>query len=84
MGYNVNPRGWSLSLGPSDPWIGLWIVVKHERLGDRKIPHSVGGEIWWHPCLFWPSDLVEIMVKHVITLYFPIDSGWIAAKPGFY
>ena len=53
-----------LGLGPSD---SVWIAVKSKRLGDMKIPHGVGGEIRWHPCLFWPSDLVEIMVKNVIT-----------------
>ena len=45
----------------------VWIAVKLERLGDRKIHHGVGGEIRWHPCLFWPSDLVEIIVNFVIT-----------------
>ena len=44
-GYIVKPRGWFLSLGPSDPWIILWIVAKPERLGDKKIPYIVGGEI---------------------------------------
>ena len=29
-------------LGPSDI---VWIAVKIERLGDKKIPHGVGGEI---------------------------------------
>lgn len=32
--------------------IWVWIAVKPEILGDMKIPHGVGGEIWWHPCLF--------------------------------
>jgi len=32
-----------LSLGPSDP---VWIAIKLERLGDSKIPHGVGGELW--------------------------------------
>ena len=63
-GYTVNIRGWSLGLWPSDL---VWIVVNLERLGDREIPHGLGGEIRWHPCLFWPSDLVEIMVKVFIT-----------------
>lgn len=31
-----------LYLGPSD--LG-WILVNPERLGDKKIPHGVGGEI---------------------------------------
>ena len=77
----VEPR-----LGPSDPWIRLWIAVKPERLGDMKIPHDVGGEIQWHPCLFWPSDLVEIMVKPVITCLFcwPSDPRWITVKLCFY
>ena len=35
-----------LGVGPSDPWIRLWITVKHERLGGSKIPHGVGGKIW--------------------------------------
>lgn len=79
----VNTRGWSFSLGSNDP---VWIVVKPEMLGDRKIPHSLCGEIWWHPCLLWPSDLVEIMVNHVITylLCWPSDTMWIELKPGFY
>jgi len=67
VGYTIKPRGWSLGLGSSDPCIRIWIAVKPERLGVKKIPHGVGGEIRWHPCLFWPSDLVEIMVKVVIT-----------------
>jgi len=29
-----------LSLGPSDL---NWILVNPKRLGDKKIPHSVGG-----------------------------------------
>ena len=48
--YMVNPRGWSLNLGPNDP---IWIAIKPEKLGDGKIPHGVGGEIWWHSCLFY-------------------------------
>ena len=40
-----------LNVGPSDPWIELWITVKPERLGGTQIPHGVGGELWWHPCL---------------------------------
>jgi len=32
--------------------ISVWIVIKTERLGDRKIPHGVGGEIRWNSCLF--------------------------------
>ena len=63
VGYIVNLRGWSLGLGPNNPWIKLWFAVKPERLGDSKIPHGVGGEIRWHPCLFWPSDLVWIAVN---------------------
>ena len=72
-----------LSLGPTD---SVWIAIKPERLGDRKIPHGVGGETQWNPCLFWPSDLVEIMVKPIISclLCFPSDLGWITVKPGFY
>ena len=35
-----------LNVGPSDPWIKLWIIVKPERLGGSKIPHGVGGELW--------------------------------------
>jgi len=32
--------------------IWVWIAVNHERLGDRKIPHGVGGEIGGiHACL---------------------------------
>ena len=64
----------------------IWIAVKRKKLGDRKIPHDVGGEIWWHPCLFWPSDLVEIVVKPIITclLFWPSDLMWIADKSGFY
>ena len=82
-GYMVNPRGWSLDLGPSDL---VCITVKPKRLGDKKIPHSVGGEIWWHPCLFCPSDLVEIMVKPIITclLCWPSGMVWIAVNSGFY
>jgi len=53
-----------LSLGPSDL---VWIPVKPERLGDRKIPRVVGGYIWWHPCLFWPSDLMGIMLNPIIS-----------------
>ena len=51
-----------------------------------KIPYGVGGEIQWHPCLFWPSDLFEIMVKIVITclLCWPSDLRWTMVKPGFY
>jgi len=26
-------------------------MVNPERLGDTLIPHSVGGEIQWNPCL---------------------------------
>ena len=44
-----------LGSGPHDL---VWIAAKLERLGDKKIPHGVGGEIRLHPCLFWPSDLV--------------------------
>jgi len=66
--------------------IQVWIVVNPERLGDRKIPHGVGGEMQWHPFLFFPSDWVEIMVKPVMTclLCWPSDSRWITIKPGFY
>jgi len=85
-GYTVNPKEWSLDLGPSDPWMRLWIVVNPKRQRDKKIPHDVGGEIQWHPCLFLPSDLVEIMVKPAITcvLCWPSDLVWIAVKPCFY
>ena len=38
-----------VGLGPSD--LGL-DCEKPKRLGDKKIPHGVGGEIQWHPCLF--------------------------------
>jgi len=31
-----------LDLGPSEP---MWIAVNPERLGDKKIPHGVGGEM---------------------------------------
>ena len=64
----------------------MWILVKFERLGDRIIPHGVGGEIEWHPYLFWPSDMVEIIVKPVTTclLFWPSDLVWIMVKPGFY
>jgi len=62
----VKPRGWCLGLGLSDPWVGLWIVVKPKRLGYKKNPHGVHVEIQWHPCLFWRNDLVEIMAKPVI------------------
>ena len=53
----------------------VWIEVNPERLGDRKIP-----------CFFWPSDLVEIMVKPVITclLCWPSDMVWIVVNHGFY
>ena len=34
-----------LSVGPSDPWIILWITVNPEILGGTKIPHDVGGEL---------------------------------------
>jgi len=83
VGYTINHRGWSLDLGPSDL---MWIVVKPKTLGDRKIARGVGGEIWWQPCLFWPSDLMEIMEKHVITclLFWPSDPVWIVVKPGLY
>lgn len=82
MGYLINHGEWSLSLGPSDR---VWIATKHERLGDKKITYYVGGEIQWYPCLFWPSDLVEIMVKLVITcsLFWPSDLVWIVVKPCF-
>ena len=40
-----------LGVGPSDPWIRLWIMIKSERLGDTQIRHDVGGKILWHPCL---------------------------------
>ena len=93
--YMVNPRGgcspsglvipdgiygksWrvGLDLGPSD---SMWIAVNPKRLGEMKIPHGVGGEIWWHPCFFLPSDLVEIMVKSIITflLCWPSHPRWI-------
>jgi len=41
-------KSWKVGLdvGPSDPWIGLWITIKPERLGGTKIPHDVGGELW--------------------------------------
>jgi len=86
VGYMVKYRGWSLGLGPSDPWMRLWIVIKLERLGDMKILHGVGGEIQWHPCLFWPSELVEIMAKPIITclLFWPTCPVWIMVKPCFY
>jgi len=47
-------KGWRVCLyaGPSDPLIRLWITVKHDRLGGTQIPHGVGGELWWNPCLF--------------------------------
>jgi len=85
-GYTVKPRGWSLCLGPSDPWIELWITVKLKRLGVRKMPHGVGGEIRWHPCFFWPSNLMEIMVKPVIKclLCWPSDPGWMTVNLDFY
>lgn len=85
-GYIVKPIEWSLSLGPSDPRIRLWIAVNPERLGDRKIPHGVGGEIRWHPCLFWSSDPMEIMVKPIITclLFWPSDPVWNMVNHGFY
>ena len=53
----------------------MWIAVNPERLGDRNIPHGVGGQIQWHPCLFWPGNLVEIMVKPIITCLFCFPSG---------
>ncbi len=72
-----------LGLGPSDL---VCIAVKPKRLGDRKIPRGVRGEIQWNPCLFLPSDLVEIMVKPIITclLCWPSDLGWITVNPGFH
>ena len=72
-----------LSLGPSDL---VWIAGKVGRLGVSKITHGVGGEIRWHPCMFWPSDMVEIMVKIVTTclLYLHSDLWWITVKPCFY
>ena len=41
-----------IDVGPSDPWIGLWVKVKPERLGCTQIPHGVGEELWYHACLF--------------------------------
>ena len=38
--------GVGIGVGPSDPWMRLWITVKHERLGGTQIPHGVGREIW--------------------------------------
>ena len=82
----LNPGGLCLGLGPSVPWIGLWMVVKTGRLGDMKIPHGVGGEIQWHPCLFLPIDLGEIIAKPIVTylLYWPSDPRWIAVNLDFY
>lgn len=79
----VNPTGCCLGIGPSDP---VWIVVKLERQRDRKIPHNAGGEIEWHPCLFWPSDWVEVIVKSFIIClsFLPTDLRWIVLYPGFY
>jgi len=34
-----------LGVGPSDPWIKLWIMVKLKRLGGTQIPDGVGGEL---------------------------------------
>ena len=60
-------------------------MVKPKRLGDRKVSHGIGGEIRWHPCFFWSSDLVEIMVKPYTTYLFcyPSDLGWIMVNPSF-
>jgi len=41
-----------LGVGPSDPWIELWIIVNLEILGGNQIPHCVGGELQWNLCLF--------------------------------
>ena len=52
----------------------------------QEIPHSVGGEIQCNLCLFFLSDVVEIMVNPVITclLFWPSDLVWITVKAGFY
>ena len=73
-----------LGLGPINPWIRLLILVNPERLGDRKIPHGVGGE---NPVvsilIFFPSYRVEVVVKPVMTflLCWPTNLGWITIKP---
>ena len=47
-------KSWSdgLGVGPSDPWIRLWVTVNPKRLGGTQIPHDVGEELRQHPCLF--------------------------------
>jgi len=40
-----------ISVGPHDPWIILWIMVKLKRLGGTQIPHDIGEELRWHPWL---------------------------------
>ena len=42
--YNKEWR-MGVSVGPSDPWIRLWITVNPKRLGGTQIPHNVGGEL---------------------------------------
>ena len=65
----VNPRGFLLSVGLSNPEFGICGKAWRGGLGlgpsdlsldyskacetsRRKIPHGVGGELRWHPCLF--------------------------------
>ena len=45
MGCTIKLWRVGLSVGPSDPWIRQWIMVKPERLRGTQIHHGVGGEI---------------------------------------
>ena len=49
-------------------------MLKHERLGGTQIPHSVGGELWWHP--HWLVFFMCSMSPHSSLEYGMVVIGW--------